>query len=69
MSKKKNMPTFFLNQAIPRARHFNSATKPPCALLPGVYSSDTAEMKERGWRGGAGAVGADGRRGEEEGRI
>lgn len=48
-------------------RHFNSATKPPCAPLPGVYSSDTTEMKERGWCGGAGAVGADGRRGEEEG--
>lgn len=40
------MQTFTWNQAIPHLRHFNNATKPPCILLLGVYSSDTAGFRD-----------------------
>lgn len=40
------MQTFSWNQAIPHLRHFNNATKPPCILLLGVYSSDIAGFRD-----------------------
>lgn len=44
--RNKTMQTFTWNQAIPHLRHFNNATKPPCILLLGVYSSDTAGFRD-----------------------
>lgn len=34
------------NQAVPHLRHSNNATKPPCILLLGVYSSDSIGFRD-----------------------